>query len=84
MKNDPTQNKEGKDKPSREEVFAKLNASAERTLRALEQAYEAGKKEGISDEEQDQLIEALRRAKNLRDEIRQMTEETPRDKKDSD
>ena len=61
--------------PSKEEVFAKLIKSAEKTLKALEQAYEAGMKQGISEEDQDQLIEALRRAKDLRDGVMKMIKE---------
>jgi len=60
---------------SKEELFAKLNASAQRTLDALMKAYEAGKKEGITDEEEDQLIEIMRRAKPLRDEVKKITQE---------
>ena len=61
---------------TQEEIFAKLNASAERTLEALQEAYEAGMKEGFSDEEEDQLIEVMRRAKALRDKVRDVTKET--------
>ena len=60
---------------TQEEIFAKLNASAERTLEALQKAYEAGMKEGLSDEEEDQLIEVMRRAKALRDTVRDVTKE---------
>ena len=62
-------------KLSKEEMFAKLNASAQRTLDALMAAYEAGMKEGISEEEQDQVIELMRRAKDLREKIHTMTSE---------
>ncbi len=62
-------------KLSKEELFAKLRASSERTLEALQKAYEAGMKEGLSDEEEGQLIESLARAKKLRDEILRMTSE---------
>ena len=58
---------------TKEEVFAKLNASAERTLRALQQAYEAGAKAGFEGSEEDTVIELLRRAKKLRDQVREMT-----------
>jgi len=60
---------------TREEVFAKLNQSSERMLQALQSAYEAGIKEGIGDAAEDQVIELLRRAKKLRDEIRRATSE---------
>lgn len=62
-------------KPTKEEIFAKLNQSSDRTLEALMKAYEAGMKAGISEEEQDQVIELLRRAKELRDKIRKITSE---------
>lgn len=58
---------------SKEELFERLNASAQRTLDALMKAYEAGMKEGLSDEEEDQLIEILKRAKRLSDQMRQIT-----------
>lgn len=58
---------------SKEELFAKMNASAARMLEALQGAYEAGMKEGITDCEEDQLIELLRRAKNFRENIQKLT-----------
>ena len=60
---------------SKEELFAKLNASAERTLEALQKAYEAGAKARFEADEEDQLIELLRRAKAMREEIRRITQE---------
>ncbi len=62
-------------KMSKEELFTRLNGSAGRTLEALQQAYEAGMKAGISDDEEDQVIELLRRAKKLRDEVKRITSE---------
>lgn len=62
---------------SREELIAKLNASAERTLSSLQKAYEAGLKEGMSDEEEDRLIELMRRAKDLKDKVLRITSEFP-------
>lgn len=67
--------REDLEKLSKEEVFAKLNASAQRTLDALMKAYETGMEEGISDKEEDQVIELLRRAKKFRDAVKQLTEE---------
>ena len=58
--------------PSKEEIFEKLNASAQRTLDSLMAAYETGMKAGISEEEQDQVIELMRRAKDLRDQLRNL------------
>ncbi len=64
-------------KLSKEEVFAKMKASSERMLQALQSAYEAGMKEGISDDEEDQVIELLQKAKKLRDEVnRVITQES--------
>ena len=60
---------------TKEEVFAKLNASAARTLEALQKAYEAGAKAGFEGDEEDQVIELLRRAKALRDHVKQITGE---------
>ncbi len=59
---------------SKEELFAKLNASAEKTLDALMKAYEVGTKEGFEADEEDQSIEILRRAKALRNKVRDMTQ----------
>lgn len=61
--------------PSKEEIFAKLNGSSQRMLDSLIAAYEAGMKEGISDDEQDKVIELMRRAKLLRDKVKDMTSE---------
>ena len=61
--------------PSKEEVFAKMNASAARMLEALQGAYQAGMKEGLTDDDEDQLIELLRRAKEFREGIRDLTHE---------
>ena len=58
---------------SQEELFAKLNASAEKTLDAIMKVYEAGAQEGFEGGEEDRLIEILRRAKALRDEVRRVT-----------
>lgn len=62
---------------SKEELFAKLNASAQKTLDALMKAYEAGAKAGFGQGEEDQLIEILRRAKHLRDEVQRATQQGP-------
>ncbi len=62
---------------SREELIAKLNASAERTLSSLQKAYEAGLKEGMSDEEEDQLIELMRQAKDLKEKVWRITRDPP-------
>jgi hypothetical protein len=62
-------------KLSKEELFAKLNASAQRTLDSLMKAYEAGSREGFEAGEEEQVIELLKRAKALRDEVRRITEE---------
>jgi len=62
---------------TKEELFAKLQASAERTLWALEQAYDTGLQEGFEGDEEDQLIELLRRAKHLREDVKRITQEHP-------
>lgn len=67
-------------KVNKKEVFAKMNASAERMLSALGSAYQAGMKEGITDEEEDQLIELLRRAKVFCDNIKKITIDREPDK----
>ena len=58
---------------SSEELFATLNASAQKTLDALLKAYEAGMKEGFEKGHEDQLIEILRRVRALRDDVRRIT-----------
>ena len=74
MENQSDKNKkEDLPKFNQEEVFEKLNASAQKTLDALMGAYEAGMKGGISEEEQTQMIELMRRAKVLRDKIKDIT-----------
>ena len=60
---------------SKEEIFARLNASAERTLEALMKAYEAGTKEGFEGKEEDRVMELLKRAKALRDKVGHITQE---------
>lgn len=59
---------------SKEELFAKMNASAQRVLDNLMKAYEAGSKEGFESSEEDQVIELLKRAKSLRDKVKGITE----------
>ena len=59
---------------SKQALFAKLNASAARTLWALQQAYDAGVNKGFDGDEEDQLIELLRRAKHLKDEVKRITQ----------
>ena len=61
---------------TKEAVFARLNESAERTLWALTQAYEAGVKKGFEVDEEDQLIELLKRAKRLKEEVKRITQES--------
>lgn len=58
---------------SREEIITRLNESAEKSFSALMKAYEVGVKEGLSDEEEDKLIELLRQSKDLKEKIRQIT-----------
>ena len=62
---------------SKEELFATLNASADKTLNALMKAYEASAKKGFELGEEEQLIEILRRAKALREEVRRVTAQPP-------
>lgn len=59
----------------RAELFARLNASAERMLWALQRAYEVGTQAGISDQEEDQLLESLQRAKRFKETARAITQE---------
>ncbi len=70
-----TQKTEPDQAMGKDELFAKLNASAEKTLNALMKAYEAGAKKGLEKHEEDQLIEILRRVKALRDEVQRITTE---------
>lgn len=69
----PKFDKKDLEKITKEEMFVKLRASAARTLDNLEKAYEAGMKEGITEDEQDQMIDAMRRAKALRDKVLEVT-----------
>jgi hypothetical protein len=64
-------------KSSKEEIFAKMNASAARMLEALQGAYHAGMKEGITNDEEDQLIGLLQRAKKFRENIKNLTDPSP-------
>ena len=63
-------------KLTKEELFATMNASAERTLWALMKASKAGSKKGFKADEEDQLIELLKRAKRLKEHVKRIAQES--------
>jgi predicted DNA-binding protein (UPF0278 family) len=65
------------DEMSREEIIRKLNESTEKMMASLQKAYHAGLKEGLSDQEEDRLMELLQKAKELRAHIEKITAEDP-------
>jgi nucleoid-associated protein YejK len=62
---------------SREEIIRKLNESTEKMMASLQKAYHAGLKEGISEQEEDQLIELLQKTKKLQENIIKINQENP-------
>ncbi len=58
---------------SKEELFARMNASAQKVLDNLMKAYEAGSKEGFEANDEDEVIELLKEAKALREKVKNIT-----------
>lgn len=57
----------------KEELFARMNASAERMLESLQSAYFAGMKEGMDHDHEDHILELLQKTKKLRDEVQKIS-----------